>query len=1108
MRRLCPRRLGSFVQANAKRLLLLLGLALLVLCAAINSVKIDADLSSWIQRTSRVESELQAVESVIGEGSGTNSLLILQALNPHQSHKRHYQRHTTTNDILSVDSLMIHLETLAIATHVTVDLYEVTWSLKDLCFSPTLPDFEDMLVNKLLDKLMPCAIKTPLDCFWEGSKLLGPEQEVRLSSIGPRLKWTNLDPLLMIETKRMVQPHASFPYDALISWMKRTGINSGYMNRPCLDPNDPNCPASAPNKLTGATPDVGVELTNGCHGLASKQMHWREEELVGGVERNRSGYIVRADALQSTIQLMGERDVYEYWHNDVRVQNIHNWSVDKAKLVLEMWQQRFKDELAQFTKTSLASSPFKIQALTPKSMLEPIDASSILDLANFKLTIALFTIAICLMFPTFEQPFKSNIGPTIGSKTDASNHDERRQISQLKLITLAVLISIIVILTFVASLGLSSFMNLPFNMITTQILPSLALYHGFRQAMIIVGTYAKNFPRVSPTELTTECLNELLPIILFETMILILPLVVASALPVHATRVFCFQAVTYIALSTITAILLVPALLVTFLMRDTLHKATEQNDQTIQIIYKTKNLSIKCNAQANSAKPTIEELIFLRLQEDLRCIRAGTQQPMDNLTTQIPTHEPPEPDNQDLPDILRWSGEESSPESETVMNIYTKGADMEDNSNANRGACNRIIDWYANSLIPNKCFQAAVFLLSLALLAIIMPQSAKVRCGMQLRDIVQHGSADYDSLMMREKYFPVYNSFIVTQDDFEYESNQRLLYELHQQIEQIDSVVKSGRGQTNDQNDRQTKFWLPLFRDWLLELQDGFDAERNRSVISKDGWTAEASETAKLAYKLLAQTGRLDNPIDRNQVETSRLVDKNGIINQRAFYFYLTAWVMKDSFTYSNSEANFRPEPKTWNEEAENLRIERAKKLNFAQIPFLLKLPEEGDGLQTVMELRDISQAFTQLGVINFPTGIPFIFWDQFMNLDMLFVCTFTMLTLTFISIAYLVMDNLKLSLILTLPGLITTAELYSLLGFFAFQFNTVVAVILISLIATSTTQTTQCIMVSFQNKTVTTAHRIKRLFEIGFRTILANLILLLISALIFANSKLDFMIK
>ena len=40
-------------------------------------------------------------------------------------------------------------------------------------------------------------------------------------------------------------------------------------------------------------PDVGVELTGGCSGFATKYMHWEEELIVGGVHKNKTGHIVR-----------------------------------------------------------------------------------------------------------------------------------------------------------------------------------------------------------------------------------------------------------------------------------------------------------------------------------------------------------------------------------------------------------------------------------------------------------------------------------------------------------------------------------------------------------------------------------------------------------------------------------------------------------------------------------------------------------------------------------------------------------------------------------------------------------------------------------------------
>jgi patched 1 protein len=40
-------------------------------------------------------------------------------------------------------------------------------------------------------------------------------------------------------------------------------------------------------------PDIGAELTNGCTGFASKYLQWNEDLIVGGIEKNRTGHIVR-----------------------------------------------------------------------------------------------------------------------------------------------------------------------------------------------------------------------------------------------------------------------------------------------------------------------------------------------------------------------------------------------------------------------------------------------------------------------------------------------------------------------------------------------------------------------------------------------------------------------------------------------------------------------------------------------------------------------------------------------------------------------------------------------------------------------------------------------
>lgn len=64
-----------------------------------------------------------------------------------------------------------------------------------------------------------------------------------------KLQWTQLNPqdvLKEVKTLRL-----SFPWRTLEAYMKRAGITYAYMKKPCLDPTDPQCPDTAPNKKSG-----------------------------------------------------------------------------------------------------------------------------------------------------------------------------------------------------------------------------------------------------------------------------------------------------------------------------------------------------------------------------------------------------------------------------------------------------------------------------------------------------------------------------------------------------------------------------------------------------------------------------------------------------------------------------------------------------------------------------------------------------------------------------------------------------------------------------------------------------------------------------------------
>lgn len=146
---------------------------------------------------------------------------------------------------------------------------------------------------------------------------------------------------MLSKLKKLNQP---FPYDMIEQYLKRAGISSGFTEKPCLNPNDPLCPDTAPNKKTKTPVDIGAELTGGCYSYAAKYMHWPEELIVGGAERNRTRHLKRARALQTVIQLMTEREMFESFNGQWKVHDI-GWSPEKAAEVLNAWQKKFSNEV-------------------------------------------------------------------------------------------------------------------------------------------------------------------------------------------------------------------------------------------------------------------------------------------------------------------------------------------------------------------------------------------------------------------------------------------------------------------------------------------------------------------------------------------------------------------------------------------------------------------------------------------------------------------------------------------------------------------------------------------------------------------------------------------
>jgi len=50
--------------------------------------------------------------------------------------------------------------------------------------------------------------------------------------------------------------------------------------------------------------------------------------------------VYRAEALQSLLQLLGEKDLFDYHRDTYKVHGV-DWTVDKARQVLDAWRRKF-----------------------------------------------------------------------------------------------------------------------------------------------------------------------------------------------------------------------------------------------------------------------------------------------------------------------------------------------------------------------------------------------------------------------------------------------------------------------------------------------------------------------------------------------------------------------------------------------------------------------------------------------------------------------------------------------------------------------------------------------------------------------------------------------
>lgn len=638
----------------------------------------------------------------------------------------------------------------------------------------------------------------------------------------------NPSDLVQFMKQKMSDQKTSFDFDTVEQYMKRAAITSGYTEKPCLDPMDAQCPETAPNKNSPTPPDVGAILSGGCYGYAAKYMHWPEELIVGGVQRNRSGHLKKAKGLQTVVQLMTEKEMYDSWNDNYKVHHI-GWTQEKAAEVLNAWQRNFSKEVEQILKTSRVSNSYDIyvfSSATLDDILAKFSNPSPLSIVIGVIATVVYAFATLIRW---KDPVKGQ--STVG-------------VAGVLLIGFST----------AAGLGLCALLGIVFNAASTQVVPFLALGLGVDHIFMLTAAYAES----NRKEQTKYILKKVGPSILFSASTTAGSFFAAVFIPVPALKVFCLQAAIVMCFNLAASLLVFPAMISLDLRRRTAGRA--DIFCCCFPVWKEKPLYI----QNNYAQQTIPSNN-----------RRNASYPNKNCNTGRNVAPIPNSQAQHQDDPLLSCSEKRIPSfslSKFAFKYYTP--------------------FLMRSWIK---FLSIITFISTVIFSLYA--STRLQDGLDLIDLVPKDTNEYKFLNAQTSMFGFYSMYAVTQGNFEYPNNQRLLHDYHEAFVRVPHVIKNDNGGLPD-------FWLSMFRDWLRNLQRIFDKEFKAGRVTQEGWYPNASSDAILAYKLMVQTGHVDTPIDKTLVTQNRLVDNEGIINPKAFYNYLSAWATNDVFAYGASQVS------------------------------------------------------------------------------------------------------------------------------------------------------------------------------------------------------------
>nr|ACZ64511.1 patched-like protein [Schmidtea mediterranea] len=957
--------------------ILLIGIGFLGLCLlGFKSVQFETDVMNlWIYNSSRLHNETSFISRVSGSKIESGSIeTILQV--------------STHNNLLSTEFLLEHLQLLQNVVNVTLQYDRRSFTFSDFCQRVQLPKLHylhDRSLRVSVENLMPCRIISPLNCFWEGSKLLDHYSKNKFSNYDEsrsiKIDWKSFN----ISQEFFYSFKETSNYNFFYELFKEAGIRSGFISKPCLDVTDASCPNRLKQK-----PSYESIVNEGCAQIGEHMDKYSKSIFIGKDNRGLQTFLL----LQSTSHVL----------ETMKINNLE-WPESKIQDVMNLWLQKLQQTVIHFNshRPYLESIPYR----NAKFQSQRIRKSSFYVFTNNSLNSALnqankdetllakyltsggvVMLFVVLIFVSSDNLVRSHCW-------------------------LAVTSTSLLIAAILSGLGLMAAIGFTFNTLTTQVVPFVMVGLGLEEVIILTKKYSKNIDicrqKINHPHPVAQTLYDCATILMVSFSIKLIVLSALTMIPVPLMRNFCIQILFIMLLQTGVNAFLYPCLL----HLDSVRRESNRIDLLCCLL---KRQTPNDSTESYSAVPRQYDCV----RKDSNLLKSKIIFSTEFTTapdTFIPNnvHQYCEINPVDLSPRSEPSTSRSFPLNSSVDN----NLEPKPLKNKRHRCCwkfhYRLSKTFLHIIVLVPV-QITVILVTLLIIVMGLYSAVNIDCGLLFESIFPRDSNEFHYIKYETELFRFQNFEIVTKE-FEYTNNQDILLQLHQEIDNLHHVALLENG----------KFWLSSFIGWLERIQSDFDRDvKNKLILANGTWSRNASKNGLLVMTLMVQDGE---SINYKKLSTSRLV-RNGKVDERKFYLFLNVWRSMsveyetqpcllypkiEPFTVDNFiPSKYRKEPSVIRMSGLNLFSNHP--LQFVACKYFHKGQSSQEELDFVKTVRSITSRYTNnLSLPTIPIGNIFTLSEQYLKLRYQLVIVSIILAIGMFVISLLAINHFLASILATL---------------------------------------------------------------------------------------------